>query len=370
LLKEANKRITLDKASGFLLLTEPAWVFAAVSLVYLSLIFDWASFLPWLMLAIAFIPFPLRQIRLGYLSQRTPFDIPLIVFLVAIIVGMSVSDHPAISLGAFQTFLAMLAFYYSVINYSRPAGLIKWGLGIAILGLFIPSVFVLSKAFYPPPHGLGIGLVIIGAIALGIAIFGRKAIPRVLSGILCSAFLGWTIFFLSETGALHRLFAFQTFRGRWSLWSDTFHLMHGSSIFSGLGLGCWPLISPSWHVGHVHNAYLELYVNTGVFGIIAFICFAAVVVKLAIDIIHSSRKNRYYGLSIGVLLAILAVALAGIVESAPFGFGIVRGGAGYHYIFSPIPWVLAGLLVMARRLLRQPVADDSSIKESETSIPG
>jgi hypothetical protein len=95
------------------------------------------------------------------------------------------------------------------------------------------------------------------------------------------------------------------------------------------------------------------------------------VVKLAIDIIYSSRKNRYYGLSIGVLLAILAVAVVSLVEGSPFGLGILTpGGASYSYILSPIPWLLVALLVIARRLLRQPVADDSSIKESETSIPG
>jgi O-antigen ligase len=119
------------------------------------------------------------------------------------------------------------------------------------------------------------------------------------------------------------------------------------------------LISPSWHVGHVHNAYLELYVDTGVFGIIAFICFAAVVAKLAIDIIYSPRNSPYYGFGIGVLLAVLVTALVSTIESAPFGFGIISG-SNYCYILSPIPWVLAGLLVTARQLLRQPATDDSS----------
>jgi hypothetical protein len=377
IVERSQRWATFAKASDFLLLTEPIWVSAAVGLVYVSVIFDWASFFPWLMLAIAFAPFPLRQIRLGYLSQRTPFDIPIIVFLVAIIVGISVSDHLGISLGAFQTFLAMAASYYFLINYPEPSRLMKWGLPSAVVGLVIASVFAARWAFYGihVPNGLAIGLVIIAAIALGMAIFGRRTIPRVVSGLLCSSFLGLTIFFTSHTGALRGFFTLESIVGRLELWQNILNSIGGSSIGTGLGLGCWPLAigtfpAQPWLL-QAHNAYLELYLDTGVFGIVALICFVAVIAKLAVDIIYSSREHPYYGFGIGVLLAILAVAVVSFLESAPFGFGILStGGASYDYVLSPIPWILAALLVIARRLLRQPAAELSSSNEKlETVFP-
>ena len=62
-METSQQRAIFVKVSDFLFLTEPVWVGAAVSLVYFSIIFHLASFLPWLMLAIAFAPFPLRPLR-------------------------------------------------------------------------------------------------------------------------------------------------------------------------------------------------------------------------------------------------------------------------------------------------------------------
>jgi O-antigen ligase len=209
------------------------------------------------------------------------------------------------------------------------------------------------------PHGLAIGLVIVAAIAAGIAIFGRRVLSRVVNGVLCSSLLGGTIFFLYQSGALQRFFTFQTTDGRMSFWTYALGFMHGHAFFSGVGLGCWPLVSgtfPShpWEL-HVHNAYLELYINIGVIGVIALICFVVVGAKLGSDIIHSLKKHPYYGLGIGVLLAIVAVALASVFESASFGLPVVIGDA-YYYVLSPIPLLLAALLVIAHQLLKQPEA--------------
>ena len=51
--------------------------------------------------------------------------------------------------------------------------------------------------------------------------------------------------------------------------------------------------------------------------------------------------------------AILFAALAGAVEIAPYA--IPHWGYEYSwYVLSPIPWLLAGALVIARQVLRQP----------------
>lgn len=343
------------KVSDFLLVIEPIWVLAGAALVYLPAIFGLASFLSWVGLAIAFSPFPLRQIRHGYLSQRTPFDIPIAISLGGIIVGMSVSEHFAISLGAFQTFLVLAAFYYSFVNYGEPSRLIKVVLLLAAAWSVIASVFAASWVFSSihVPKGLGIQLIITAAIAFGIAIFGGRITYRVVSGLFGLMLLVAAIFLFHQE--LHQFFTLQSIESRLPLWQQVLKPIEGSLLWTGLGLGCWPLTLDLITYGHVHNAYLELYVNTGIFGMVALICFVAIGVKLAIDIVFLPRKSLYYGFGIGVLLAIIATALVGFVESSPFGLGFLStGGESYHYVLSPIPWVLAWALVTARRLLSLP----------------
>jgi O-antigen ligase len=137
------------------------------------------------------------------------------------------------------------------------------------------------------------------------------------------------------------------------IWEDALLLMQGSSFWTGLGLGCWHFISPlGWHC-HTHSIYLQLYTDTGVFGVIALIVAVVIGAKLAVDIIYSCRKHPYYGFGIGVLLAILVAALVGTIEIASYAIPNWSWEPPW-YVLSPIPWLLAAALVTARQLLGQP----------------
>lgn len=341
----------LNKVIDLLLLTEPFWVSAAAAFVYLSVISDWACFTPWLCLAFAFIPFLLRLVRYGHLSRLTPFDIPILVLLGGMIVGVVVSKESEISLEAFQTFLAATAFYYCMVNFSKPSWLLKVGLSLAAVGGAIAMAYAATwySSDTQVPHGLGIALVVIGVIALGIAVFSRGLILRSVSVLFGLALLGLAIYFTNES--VHRLITLDSIESRMRLWLDVITPIEGSSLWAGLGLGCWSLTDTAPY-GHVHNAYLELYINTGAIGVVGFIGFLAAGNKLAFDIIYSGRDSLYYGFGIGVILAILAVLAISFVESAAFGFGAFYGDS-YHYILTPIPFILAGSLGLARRLLRE-----------------
>ena len=85
-------------------------------------------------------------------------------------------------------------------------------------------------------------------------------------------------------------------------------------------------------------------------GVLAFASSLVIALKLALDIIRSPRKHPWYGFSIGVLLACLATIIVSVVESAPTGVPLV-GIDTYYYIVSPVPWLLAGFLVSAHRLI-------------------
>jgi hypothetical protein len=342
------RRSRLAKIADFLLRTEIVWVSLAVLLVYISVFLGWGA-CSWVWLAIALLSFPLRLIKQGHLIPRTPFDIPLLILFIGIIVGLSLSEHFAISLGAFQTFLAMSALYYTIINYHHPANLMRGRGTITVLGLIIALALVFC-ALHSHLYHAGIGLAIIAAIALGIVIFSGSTIPRLVSALICSAFWGLAIYFAYHLGGLHRFFTLGTITSRMPVWQDALLSMQGSSIWIGLGLGCYHFISPGSYY-HTHSIYLQLYTDTGVFGIVALIVAVVIGAKLAVDIIYSPRKHPYYGFGIGVLLAILFAALAGTVEIAPYA---IPNWEEHWYVLSPIPWLLAAALVTARRLLKQP----------------
>ena len=137
-------------------------------------------------------------------------------------------------------------------------------------------------------------------------------------------------------------------------WETTVELLEDSSLFTGLGLGCWGFVYHGTevltHPTNVHNSYLELYTNTGILGALALMVLLVIGCKLAWDIIRSPRNHPWYGFGIGVLLACVATLLVGVVENSPMGLPLV-GTDDYRYIVSPLPWVLGGLLVSAHRLI-------------------
>ena len=102
---ESEERLTLaEKAADFVLAIEPVWVTIAVAILYA--IIQTGGRYPWIPLVFAAVPFPLRWWRRGHISKRTPFDIPIAIFLAGAVVGTIVSDDLTLSLGAFQSCIA------------------------------------------------------------------------------------------------------------------------------------------------------------------------------------------------------------------------------------------------------------------------
>lgn len=353
-------RQRFDRSLNVLFVIEPLWVLTAAVFVFLSYLFHLWAFLPWIGLAMAFLPFPLRWVYQGRSRIRTPFDLPIVLLIAGALVGLIISPDWSISLGAFQCVLASSLFYYSWVSYPRIATLMKWLIPIGIssvLLLAISSIIERSRAITttdslnPTYHGLALSMLIVAAIFSGVALFGKEKATRVFGGLVCLAILIAIIILVQDS--LPRLISGDSVGGRSERWEKTIDLI-GDSPFTGLGLGCWALIyhgtllitAPT----HVHNAYLELYSNTGFLGALAFIIALIIGIKLALDIIKSPRNHPWYGFGIGVLFACIATLLVGVVESAPIGVPWVKTDT-YYYIISPAPWVLAGLLVSSHRLI-------------------
>jgi len=356
---------------------------AAATGVILSYLFQMEAILAWGGLAIAFLALFLKLILAGYRSVKTPFDIAMVLMVGGGLVGLWVSPTLDLSLGAFQSLLAVTLIYYSVGTYYRPALLMKWGLPLFAMSLLGATFFAFSRGPLPSAnlnfvslkafqlaqlapklpqfssqpnlapgvtHGLALTLFVAAAIVGGFAVFGKWFWLRLLSGVMSAVFLAVMVMFTNES--IMGLFT-KSMEGRLPLWHDTVQMLKGHP-FTGLGLGSWAWVHNSAVVpypSHPHNAYLELYTNTGVLGLLAFFVSLVVGVRLGWDILRSPRSSLWYGLGVGVLLACLISASVGFVESAPVGIPLL-GAEAYFYVVSPLPWMLAALLVVAHGLLK------------------
>ena len=342
------------------------WTTLTAALVCLSYIFNVSPVLCWIGLALACIPLILRLARSGITSLRTPFDLPILLLLMGAVVGFCVSDNRTISLGALQCMLAVTLFYYSCVNSPPFARLIKGTvislalIFLTVSVLYIVGISVIEGRFVIPGtgthHGLAMYLAIEGAILLGIAAFDGVRRTRLLATALFLIFLVIAVAMTRES--LGSLFGGESIGGRSPIWDNTIELLSDTPL-AGLGLGCWALtywgttVLGTETVGgitHAHNAYIELYSNTGIVGALALLVALGIGLKLSLDIIRSPRTNPWYGFGVGVILACVATLVVAVVESAPMGVPRVTDDT-YYYVISPIAWMLCGLLAIAHRQL-------------------
>lgn len=306
----------------------------------------------------ALLPFPIRWLVGNWRGLTTFFDSAIALLMLGALVGLISSPQFDLSLGAFQCMIALSACYYSCLNYPRLDIFMKGVFPVALLVLL--TVFIVISVRPEEPvdpgtlpctyHGLALALLIAATILAGMAIFGASLSRRLITGLLSICLIIAILAMVDES--VPRLFSLDSVTGRMPRWEQTIDLLRDSPL-TGLGLGCWALAFHGsmviTHPSHAHNAYLELYSNTGIVGAIALLFFLGIGLKIAWDLVKSPRNHPWYGFGVGVVLACAATLLVGIVESAPVGVPLVASDT-YYYLVSPVPWILAGLLVIARKL--------------------
>ena len=222
----------MTRVAGLAASAEPIWVIGAVALACMASL--WGSNWSWVGLAIAAASLPLRRWRRGCFTRRTPFDIPVALFLLASLVGVAVSPARGLSWGAFQSVLAFILLYYSLANAAHP-GVVKWGFPFAAVCVLVAALVAFGNGFNPPSmvggfggwvqqrvqhlpqvpqpaemanpflsaaHGLTLAVEVVMLPLVGVLLFGRKASVGIGAALLAVPLLVVLLLFGSQAAWL------------------------------------------------------------------------------------------------------------------------------------------------------------------------
>ena len=367
----------------------------------------WAAWLialaPWLLYA------GLKRLFI----RETPFDVPIIIFCIGLLIGYLVSPNKAISSEALLTTFASILIYYGLVN-NASRGRSYWLTMASVCGVIIPGLVIwffsqgdprllyfnerLFKlaAILPKTSGpvlqfnsIGIFLGVVIPLFLSLALFskGTTSCIMLIAGLLLSASL-----FLSASGsgwgaAVGGLIFVLAVWRMWSLWltvpaagafiavtAANYHKfgwpsqifsteslssridiwlktidLMKNSWFTGLGLGTWSEVFKGWI--HAHSSYLQLWSDTGLIGVSAASAAFAVFLRISWRIIKSPRQSHWYGIGVGIIGGMLAGAAASVFDVITYG---AFRSPEYHYLSIPLLWIMAALFVISYRRLREP----------------
>lgn len=355
------------KILDILILSSPIWAFCAIAYVYTCLALGIQVYI-WPALVLAGAPLMLYYLRTGSLSNRTVFDLPILIYLVAVINGLIISPAPQISLMGFVSVFLMLLLYYFIANFPFSRAATYWSIagllilpaativiGYAIWPQFVEWSAVLGGIDLPAgavPHhnGISSAFFFCGLVLLGMLIMWRNRRLQISCAIVFALFTALVIWLDIES--LSRLILGISIDGRIeALWLPTMEMIKANPI-SGIGFGCWAHVFYGGKLvafaAHPHNAYLEYYVHTGILGAIAALLAFILGIRAIIRIFRSGYMPFWSGLTLGLVLALSGMLLLGLIEDTPSGYTIA-GSTTYHYLVSFFPWLIAGGLAAAHR---------------------
>ena len=137
--------------------------------------------------------------------------------------------------------------------------------------------------------------------------------------------------------------------GRLVIWLSTLHMLP-DLLYAGTGPGAYALVyrfyAPPWDlqvVTNPHNALLQLWADAGIFGALAALLALGTGLRLGARILRLPPGRQRFGLAVGLLGGVIGATVHGTFESAISGV-IADATSVYHYVVSPLPWVLAGLV--------------------------
>lgn len=177
----------------------------------------------WLSLIIAIIPLGLRFWLTRHFIQRTPFDLPILFFILGTVVGLAVAPNKEVALGALSSTLASILIYYGIVSNSEAGNKYwLWMAGTICVITLLMSIWFFSqgsakhlpfnqwvfKLFEGLPktsgpvlqwNSLGVLLAVVIPPLFAMALFKSGTCLRIVTLILSFIFLG--ILFLTLSGS-------------------------------------------------------------------------------------------------------------------------------------------------------------------------
>lgn len=360
-----------------------------------------------------------REGTLGF-SYRTPYDVPILLLLVAGACAVFVPPDRWHALGLYRAyFLEPIAIFYIGVDLLRRPGAIRsvlLGLGIgsstfaalnvaAFFASFARGTFVLGSPpsalytsapevamYLEPPFGLAAGFVmfadqrrdrllalawmafLVPALTLtlsrgayvAIAVLAVVAIATSRARLALAAAIVTVVVLLLQVPLVREKFAGQfdladsqtTIRGRLSIFTDTLKMLKDHPIF-GNGLGGYHYLFRGTTLEiYPHDMWLTLWVEVGLLGLIAF---AIIFVGLLY------RGWRAFPQATGFYRPVLWGALGGLVLWAVHG---LVDSPYWKNDMSLEFWILAALELVAIRAVRQPASRVSANPRPEGSRTG
>jgi putative inorganic carbon (HCO3(-)) transporter len=243
--------------------------------------------------------------------------------------------HPNV-LGGSLALLLPLTMAWLLFDHRRMSWLVRIGAGLAVLAA--GSVLILTAA-----RGAWLGLG--GALLVLIFLRWRWGWVVLLAASLALVGLAYQfgpqglVEFLASNNAISGL------DGRVEIWSRAIFMIQDFP-FTGIGMGSfgnvadtlYPFFLNSASIQHAHNLFLQVAVDLGLPGLIAWLSMLIIVSGLAWSLFRmGSRQNEplWQALGAGLLASITVLVVHGMIDSVVWG--MVKP--------APLVWLLWGLAV-------------------------
>ncbi len=348
------------QAAGYLLLGIAAYAAAA----------GWSPFtakpqrLAWLLVALGAALAalgPLVAIR----DQPWQFIAPLQQAAAPLVDRLGETINPNILAGALAVLLPLTVAL--ALPRSKPVGEPgvktgpRWPVQIALLALAALMLGVILLADSR-------GAVLAAGTALLLVLCLRW--PRLLWGVLLAGFLAaLLLWWRGDMGLVERLGSGGAIGGldeRLEIWSRALYAIQDFS-FTGVGIGAYNqvipllypyfLIPPSVDIPHAHNLVLQVAIDLGIPGLIAWL---AILITVTIQAIALLRRGPTppWALGAGVLGGLTAMLIHGILDATLWGTKLAF-----------LPWLLYALAMLAEEHARErlPIVSDPISNEAGTA---
>ena len=292
---------------------------------------------------------------------------------------------------------AFITAFFCLILFSLSAWVFMGGLGRRVVfnswAYELASSLPWSLTMRPTSNAIGTAFAVVIPGLVAIALFQQRAWARWSAGTLAIIFGGILVLSASAGGwiaTIAGILIVLLFRGAKTFWGTllalgvtvgaTFPIWHNvtwigeifpfgsllarverwqatiaalkDSPLTGLGLGgWWSQVSAYGMGGGPHNAYLQLYSDTGPLGFAAVIIAVIISIRLFWQILHSDKSNPYYGITLGIAAGLIGGGIHALVDDNMNV--IIPMGNEYLYFAVPLLWLWAAFLVVSyQRLLR------------------